>query len=186
MHLGNLSLTTGRIIVGDPVYAQEKGYSDFGSKDGCFDEDVTPGDHPVDILLLNSEIAALRITFKVAPAHALHLEPAFTDISRAIAKQQRVLPSVGVDSATAALFSSESLATFRANPEYLQGFDYYKLGKDCPWAECRFPDGSNAFVGLAGKGDGSYPAYFAKTSQRDIVALIVDFRELGKPQKLDF
>lgn len=180
--LGMLSVTSGKIVIQDPADQLIDPY---------FDELVTPGNYPVDAVVVTNNgdqrIAALRVT--VAEGAIAHFEPAWTELWRSLALKRHELPWFSVDSATAGLFSIESLINFlKANPDDLDlgpAANYLSADPNDLFKETKFADGSNMFLVSSGMGDGGYSCYWAKTSDRKQVALVADFGMLGKPERIE-
>lgn len=180
--LGTLVVPSGKLVVQDP--------SD-SLTDPCFDELIAPGNYLVDAVVVTNKgdqrIAAVRLS--VGQGEVSHLEPAWTELWRGIAVKRRELPWISVDSATAGLFSHESLTAFQnANPDdyaFAPKSDYLSGNPNDLFQETKFVDSTNMFIVNSGYGDGAYQCYWAKTHDLQQVALIVDFGMLGKPERID-
>lgn len=177
----------GEVYIYDPSLVRQE-------KIEPIDEKLPAGNHMVDALIFedrkDQRIAALRVNF--SNVEASYLAVAWTVSSRVRAKATRELPSVGVDSATAAIFSAKSLANFsideRDEGEFVPGVEsrnpYLSGNPSDLYRETRYQDGSNLFVVYSGLGDGSYGCFLAKSKDDQIVSLIIDFGFFEEPIRI--
>lgn len=177
MHLGQLSVPSGKMVIQDP--------SDK-LVDPCFDELVAPGNYSVDAVIVSNanDHRVGAVCVRITDAEISYFEPAWTALWRTLTPKRKELPWFSVDSATAGIFSCESLATFQnSNSDDLDIGPALDGSPENLFKETKFADGSNMFVVQSGYGDGGYQCYWAKTHERQAVALVADFGLLGKPKK---
>lgn len=177
----------GEVYIFDPSCVRQE-------KVEPIDEKLPAGNHSVDALVVehrnDQRLAALRVNFSTEDV--AYLSVAFTVSSRVRSKVSRELPTLGVDSATAAIFSAKSLANFsidlRDEGEFVPGTESrnpYLSGKPSDlYRETSYPDGSNLYVVYAGLGDGSYGCFLAKSKDDQIVSLIIDFGFFDEPTRV--
>jgi len=170
---GYLHIPSGTIIAVDPAYLTEDGIPAEP-----FDEAVPIGDWPLDAVIMDGLVAALRVLW--SDAEIAHFEPAFTKQSRQDGLKRRTLPGIYVDSATCCVTSSEG------RDAYTQNRNQDIMGSDDPErvTEVKYAAGINLFCCRSGKGDGTYSCYFAKTSEGRSVGMFVDFGPIGQPERI--
>lgn len=182
IRVGSLVVQSGGILVQDPSYVTEDDW-----REQCFDETVPAGNFPVDVAVLNDEVAAVRLL--ILHSQIAFIVPAWTIGWRRHVLERREIPFFPVDSATAALFSVESAAAFRqaaeSGDQAVHTHEYVSdVGSESCWQETKFADGSNMFCGRSGRGDGSYTCYFGKSKDDTIAAMYIDFGLVGVPRRV--
>lgn len=198
--LGQLSVPTGRVVVGDPNFFTTNDFEPF-------DETVPEGRHKVEALLVTAKgqrrIAALRMKWSDAPVE--FFQPAWTAESRFRCLEQRFLPAFGVDSACAAIVSREAFEKLHAYPELVESNKLPVPGEDSDpftvtegvegavglYREARLAQNGtdldldlNIIACYSGVGDGSYHAYFSYDEEQKRTGLYVDFGMLGEPSRI--
>ena len=154
--LGALATRTGALSVRDFAYD--------GHGLAALERRVPPGRYPVDVAIVATRVAALRVQLSEAPVAAWH--PAtFTSGGHV----------VGVDAANVAVFDVGSFVTLEAwQKERL--FEEHVAEAPRPNARLiTLREKNDCVIVETGAGDGAYPCYWGVDARGNIARLFVDF-----------
>ncbi len=110
-----LNVTEGRITASDPAFAHDHDPFDQSLPQGCFPVDVIIGRRNDG----DQRCMAVRLKFTDHPE--VRLEPAWTSGAKEAAIKTKSFPSVGVDTAMAAIFSPSLSASLAEKSQELMG-----------------------------------------------------------------
>jgi hypothetical protein len=172
--VGQLRLTTGRIVAADPVTVELQGEQ----ATAAYTVTLPPGEYPV-------ETARLRFSgreWDVVAAARLRVSDAATatwELALRPGQDERLLGASEffgfvVDSGTGAFMDASAVGALAA----------YQDAEDAEAAEATIPCGSAAAAELrtftSGKGDGSYPVWIGRDASGAVTCFIADMRLLGR------
>lgn len=154
--LGELNTKSGVLAVRD------FGYDAHGL--AALQRKVRPGKYPVDVAIVASRVAALRVTFAPRPVSRWH--PAN------FGRQGHV---VGVDAGNVALFDVASFVELDSwEKERL--FEAAVVGAEAPNARLvSLREPNDCVIVDSGYGDGCYPCYWGADAKGEVSRLFVDF-----------
>lgn len=184
-NLGDLVITSGKLIACDPWFAGEDAY---------FSETVSPGQYPVIVAIAHISNADQRIAFAAVLFHERQIvkwqNASFTGVEVTAGK----LHCYGVDSGTGCFMDADAVRAFSTLcDESKMSEDPLMIEIEKPehyvhtssWANCCVDQetGSNIIAFSSGWGDGGYPSYFGYTEDGEIACLITEFGVFDEQEK---
>ena len=201
VEIGTLKVTTGKIIVCDPLAIPDM---------DPLDKVIPPGDYPIKLYFANDEalfgrrnaVAKLEFSPKRADKWVLALKEG-EDVSKLEGNGDFF--GFPVDAGLGGFMDEAALAEYNIfmddfyskNPEgnlYDDFFDaeFKKSAKTAneedrgDWVNFQLPGTElNITMFSSGFGDGMYPAYWGMTNDNEIVSLVIDFHVLLLPEEED-
>lgn len=179
-NLGDLVVTSGKLIACDPWFCEEDAY---------FVETVSPGRYPVIVA-----VAHINTDQRVAFAAVIFQDRPIVKWQNAIFNGEEV--PVGeiicycVDSGMGCFMDVDAIAPFSKHfdvagtdedPIMVELWDKGHYVDTWSWANCCFNQetGTNIIAFSSGWGDGGYPSYFGYTENGEIACLLTEFGVLG-------
>lgn len=156
--VGRLSVTTGRLVVGDLGY-------DAGVL-GVIGQSVPQGDYATDVAIAFNRIAALRVRF--SNARVVKWVPA--DHNRG--KSTSYI--VGVDAGNVAIMDLAAIMTVKARDKE-RAFETYAHNQVQRYSMLALAGANDTVISDSGGGDGGYPVYWGIDGHQQPVVLVVDF-----------